>query len=300
MMKAIQVEPRADRVAFAVGVMVATNLTLATADAIIKSTLTDMPLSQFILLRSCITVPMLVLIMKGRFPQVSLRPVTPIWAVLRSALLLISLLLYYAALPRLNLSVAAAAYYTIPLFIALFSGLLIGETVGPKGWGAVALGFVGVLVMLRPDATQMNIYALMPLASAVLYALAMIVTRTKVRGENPFVLALTFNLLAVLLASVASLSSLGSASGLFTGPWIAMDVSLWLLLLLLTGTMTVGSVGTAIAYQSGPPATVSTWDFSYLAFAVLLGVVLFSEQLQVSALLGISLIAAGGIIAVRR
>lgn len=290
----------ADRTGFAVVVMVFTCLTLSVADAIIKVTISNMPLAQFIFLRSCITLPLLVVILKWRFPQTPLLPARPGWATLRSALLLASLLLYYASLPRLDLSMAAAVYYTIPLFITLFAALWIREPVGPKGWVAVAIGFGGVLLMLRPEAGDLNIHALLPLGAAILYAVGMIVTRTKVRSENPFVLALIFNLIAIVLGGMASLAGPGTIQpGLFTGAWITMDAWQWALILLLSGSMLIGSVGSAIAYQSGPPSIVATWDFSYLAFAVLWGVALFSERLDPASAAGIALIAFAGIIAIR-
>lgn len=296
--------PGGDRVGFAVAVMVFTDLTLSIADAIIKVTVSDMPLSQFIFLRSCVTLPLLIAILRTRFPDVALRPLRPGWAILRSALLLTSLLLYYASLPRLDLSMAAAVYYTIPLFITLFAALWIKEPVGPKGWIGVALGFCGVLLMLKPEAGDLNLYALVPLASAILYAVAMVVTRTRARAENPFVLALVFNLIAAALGGGAVLAALvaggGDAPGLFMGPWLPMGAAQWGLIVALSGTMLIGSVGTAIAYQSGPPAIVSTWDFSYLAFAVLWGVALFGERLDPASVLGIGLIALAGIIVIRR
>ena len=84
------------------------------------------------------------------------------------------------------------------------------------------------------------------------------------------------------------------------GTWLGMDAWQWALILLLSGTMLIGSVGTAIAYQSGPPSTVATWDFSYLAFAVLWGIALFSERLDFASMAGIALIALAGIIVIRR
>lgn len=292
-----------DRVGFAVAVMVATDFTLSVADAVIKSTLASMPLSQFIFLRSAVTIPLLVLILRRRFPQVRLVPVHPGWAALRSTMLLASLLLYYASLPRMDLSMAAAVYYTIPLFVTLFSVVFVRERVGPKGWAGVALGFFGVLLMLKPEAGSINLYALMPLCSAILYALAMIVTRTRARSENPFVLALVFNLIALVLGGAGTLISFAGGDpelGIFMGPWFAMDLWYWLLIVFLTGTMLVGSVGTAVAYQSGPSSIVSTWDFSYLAFSVLWGVLIFSEQLDKLSALGIALIATAGLIVVQR
>jgi drug/metabolite transporter (DMT)-like permease len=260
-MTAGRVDADVDRVGFAVAVMVFTCLTLSIADAIIKVTISNMPLSQFIFLRSCVTLPLLIAILKWRSPKTPLLPARPGWATLRSALLLASLLLYYASLPRLDLSMAAAVYYTIPLFITLFAAIWIREPVGPKGWTGVAIGFGGVLLMLKPEAGDLNIHALLPLGSAVLYAAGMIVTRTKVRSENPFALALVFNLIAIVLGGMASLASLtaGDAAqpGLFMGTWLAMDAWRWALILLLSGTMLIGSVGTAVAYQSGPPSPTS-------------------------------------------
>nr|WP_278116293.1 DMT family transporter [Mesorhizobium sp. WSM4875]WIE94728.1 DMT family transporter [Mesorhizobium sp. WSM4875] len=299
-----QTAPKADRIGVAVAAMVFTDLTLSIADAIIKITISDMPLSQFIFLRSCVTLPLLILILKWRLPRVSLRPASPAWAILRSSLLLSSLLIYYASLPRLDFSVAAAVYYTIPLFITLFAAFWIGERVRVQGWVGVALGFAGVLLMLKPQAEDFNINALMPLVSAILYALAMVLTRTKSRGENPLVLALIFNLIAIVLGGGASLATVmtGNEGGqsLLTGGWISMGWTQWALIGFLSMTMLIGSVGTAVAYQLGPSSIISTWDFSYLVFAVLWGVLLFSERLDVVSMLGIVLIATAGIIVIRR
>lgn len=156
----------------------------------------------------------------------------------------------------------------------------------------------------KPQAGDLSIHAMMPLVSAILYALAMVLTRTKSRGENPFILALIFNLIAIVLGGGASLATVmaGSESGqsLLLGDWIPMGWTQWALIGLFSLTMLIGSVGTAIAYQLGPSSIISTWDFSYLAFAVLWGVVLFSERLDAASMLGIVLIALAGIIVIRR
>lgn len=296
--------PKADRVGIAVATMVFTDLTLSMADAMIKVAISDMPLAQFIFLRSCVTLPLLILFLKWRLPQVSLRPARLGWAIMRSGLLLSSLLIYYASLPHLDFSMAAAVYYTIPLFITVFAAFWTREPVGVQPWIGVALGFVGALLMLKPQAGDVGIHAVMPLISAILYAFAMVLTRTKSRGENPFVLALIFNLMAIGLGGGASLATVvaGVEGGqnLVGGEWIQMGWAQWAMIGILSMAMLIGSVGTAIAYQLGPSSIISTWDFSYLAFAVLWGVVLFSERLDAVSMLGIVLIALAGIIVTRR
>ena len=112
---------------------------------------------------------------------------------------------YYTALPHVDLSVAAAVYYTLPLFITLFAAVFIGERVGVRGWIAVFLGFCGVLLILRPRADDFNGYALLPLTSAVLYAFAMILTRTKCKNESPLVLSFGLNVSMIGVGVVATL-----------------------------------------------------------------------------------------------
>lgn len=74
----------------------------------------------------------------------------------------------------------------------------------------------------------------------------------------------------------------------------------WLTKGLLSAAVVIGSVGAAIAYQAGPSSIVSTFDFSYLAFAALWGLLFFGEVPDAITLGGIILIASAGILAVRR
>jgi len=215
---------------------------------------------------------------------------------------------YYTALPHIDFSVAAAVYYTLPLFITLFAGLFIGERVGLRGWVAVIVGFVGVLLIIRPQAENFNAYALLPLASAVLYAFAMILTRSKLRNESPLVLSFALNVTFIGVGLIATLFIRWSEPSVdvaadyrfLMGEWIALGAQEWLAMGLLSAAMIIGSVGAAIAYQAGPSSTVSTFDFSYLAFAALWGLLFFGEVPDAITAAGIILIASGGIIAVRR
>jgi drug/metabolite transporter (DMT)-like permease len=215
---------------------------------------------------------------------------------------------YYASLPHLELGVAAAAYNTLPIFITLFAALFIGDKIGPIGWGAIFLGFAGVLLILRPEASGFNAYALLPLAAAVLYALAMILTRTKCRGEHPLVLALSLNVTFAIVGLLATLAiaatggpaEAGASNSFLVGEWSSMGQKEWLSMALLAVAALFGSVGAAIAYQIAPPATVATFDFSYLGFSALWGMLFFAEILDAVTIVGIVMIVVAGVLAVRR
>jgi drug/metabolite transporter (DMT)-like permease len=300
--------PSRDNIKLAIGAILATSCALALGDAIIKQISTGFPLWQIFVLRSLIAIPVLIGIAKARRKRLSLLPAAPGWTALRSLMLAVMWVAYYAALPHMPLSAAAAVYYTLPLFITVFAALFIGERVGATGWVAVSLGFAGVLLILKPQGVDFNLYALLPLLSAVLYAFAMILTRTKCRDENPLVLSLSLNvafivigaLAMTLIAEIQPSTSNIEANPFLLGQWTTMSLPEWLTMGLLATATIIGSIGAAIAYQSGPSSVVSTYDFAYLAFAALWGFVFFAEVPDVISTTGIVLIAAAGILAVRR
>ena len=122
--------PGGDRIAVAVCAILLAVLGLSLGDAVIKSLSAGFPLWQLYVLRSLLALPLLLVAARLRRAR---RPVSPGWVTLRSLLLCTMWIAYYAALPHLPLSAAAAAYYTSPLFITLFAGLFAGERVGWLG-----------------------------------------------------------------------------------------------------------------------------------------------------------------------
>ncbi len=297
-----------DNIKRAVVCIVAAVLALSLGDALIKASSASFPLWQIFVVRSLLCLPVLLGVLWLKYPGVSLVPAALGWTILRSVMLMSMWVAYYAALPNVELSIAAAVYYTLPLFITLLSAVFTGDPVGKAGWLAIMLGFAGVLLILKPNTEDFNAYALLPLISAVLYACAMVLTRTKGREENPFVLSLALNVtfvLAGLFAAAALLfwrpdETAVTANSFLLGGWTPLGTRQWLAMLVLAAAVLLGSVLSAIAYQSGPSALVSTFDFSYLAFAAFWGVVFFAEVPDGLSGLGIGMIASAGLLAVRK
>ncbi len=293
-----------DNVPLAIAVILLTVLALSLGDAIIKSLSAGFVLWQIFVLRSLIVVPVLLILIKTRYDEVSFVPKTYGWTAVRSLMLAFMWVTYYAALPHLQLSIAAAAYYTLPIFITLFSAVFVGEPVKATGWLAVVLGFAGTLLILMPDTDAFNLYALLPLVSAMLYALAMILTRTKCRDEHPLILSGALNVTFILAGLVATLSGplwLDQTvnSTFLSSQWTGMGRTEWIAIVILAAAILIGSVGAAIAYQSGPSSIIATFDFAYVGFAVIWGVIFFREVPDLSSIAGIVMIVVAGIIAVR-
>lgn len=299
---------RQENVTLGVIVIVLTVFAMSVADAIVKYVSADFPLWQIYVVRSIVVIPMLVAIaLFGRQP-VRLGPTARGWTLLRSMLLAFMYIGIYAAVPVLSLSVIAAALYTGPLFIALFSAVMIGEPVGLRRWAAIVIGFAGVLVILRPAAEGFSYLALIPIAAAILYALAAVITRAKCQDEPPMVLAfaLNFSLLAVGIVATAAIAlwhPTEAESGIYPfllGYWIAMGPREWGIIAALAVLMVAISTGLAKAYQSAAPAVIATFDYSYMLFAAFWSFAVFAQTPDMMTILGMLMIAGAGFLVMQR
>ena len=141
------IEARPQRTALGISIILASVLTMAFADAVVKLVSAEMTVWQVFAARAFVAIPILIALLLAS--GAGLKPRDPAWAFFRSGLLVCAWLAYYASLPVLSLSVAAVAVYTGPIIIALLSAALIGEPVSARQWGGVLLGFLGVLLTRR-------------------------------------------------------------------------------------------------------------------------------------------------------
>lgn len=292
---------KTDNQILAIWVIIGTVFILSLGDALIKNVQSDLVLWQIFVIRSWIALIVLVTILGVKFRHVSLWPKNLFWTIIRSLLMGIMWIAYYAALPQIPLSIAASTYYTAPIFITLFSAFFLGDRVNIWGWMAVVIGFCGVVLILQPSAEAFNLYALLPIISAILYALSMIITRAKCRDEHPLILSAGLNLAFIFFGFLATFglgffASTDAFSTFLSPQWGDMDRATWMLLVALAAFILIGSIGAAIAYQNGKPSVVGIFDFSYVGFAVLWGFLIFNETPEPTGLIGMIMIVAAGML----
>ncbi len=288
--------------------IVATTFTMAFGDALVKSISADFTVWQIYVLRSFVAIPLTIGLLLFRGGPASIRPRSIGSTALRSMLLMLMWIAFYAALPILSLPVVAAAYYTGPLFTTLLSALLIGEPVGPRRWTAILIGFIGVVVILRPGTDAFSFVTLLPIASALCYALAAIITRTRCIDEKPLVLSLALNISFLAVGAIATGAIVmwnptepqATAHPFLLGHWTTMGGREWAIITLLAILIVAVSSGVAKAYQSGPPAIIATFDYTYLIFAAFWSLVMFADVPDIATAAGMLLIAAAGIVSVAR
>ncbi|MBL8908990.1 MAG: DMT family transporter [Rhizobiales bacterium] len=291
---------RADRTAQGVGIILASVVTMAFADAVVKLVSADLTIWQIFAARSSTAVILLGVLLRAL--GIALMPRRLGWVLFRSVLLVLAWITFYTSLPVIPLSAAAAAAYTGPIMIALMSAALLREPVTPMQWAGVLLGFLGVAAIVRPGTDAFSWFTILPLLCAAFYALAMVLTRSKCRDEAPLALGLALHVCFVATGLVATgmLAVLGlagetkSAFPFLLGDWAPMGLKEWGVMALLGVLSAAYFAGVARAYQIAPPQIIATFDYAYLVSAAVWGYVFFAETPGPLTIVGMILISLAG------
>lgn len=269
---------------------------MALADAIFKHASADMSLWQIWVMRSAMVLPVMFIMARGRVWHPAAGAIA-----LRSLALIGMYLAMYPALPFIDMSLAGAAFYTAPLFIAGLSALVLGNRITRGHWLAILTGFVGLLVIVRPFAASFTPVVFLPVTAAAFYACAAILTRARCHQVAPVVLGFWLNVAFLLTGGLAlAWLSLGLPRPAVDFPfllatWRPLLPEDWRNIALLAVLILGVAIGVAKAYQSPQPEVIATFDYCYMIFAIFWGYVFFREVPDLWTLVGMSLIAAGGL-----
>lgn len=278
-------------------------LAFALQDMVVKLVAEEVSLWQLQTVRSATVVVLLVAVMALAGQTARLRPGRPFWPLVRAGFMAGAYLLFYASLPMLTLSQAAAAFYVGPLFITVLAALLLGEPIGPRRVAAVCLGFLGVLLIVRPWGMEWQPWALMPLGAAFCYAMGIVITRWRCYDRPGLALTLVHNLLymtigLVGLALVPLLPLPAAARAempfLLSG-WLPFGLVALALMLSTAGCHLVGMLSSIRAYQSEQASRLAPFEYSYLAVIPLFDIAVWGVVPEPLTLAGMGLIAGGGV-----
>lgn len=214
-----------------------------------------------------------------------LRTRRPLGHLARSAVGLAGMFCGFTAASLLPLTEATALQFAAPLFMTALSALILKEHVGRHRWAAVAVGFVGVLIMIRPDPASMaQLGALFGIAGALGAAGAMIAVREIGKTEPGPTIVFYFTLA-------------GTLAGLASAPfgWVMPDA---LTLAVLIGVGLLGGVGQLLLTQAlkvAPVAAVAPFDYTQLIWASLLGFLVWGELPRPVTLAGAVIVAGSGV-----
>lgn len=282
-------ESRPSRVSRGILTICAGVALLVLNDAIAKLLTANYDPIQIIFLRNLIAAPLiafLALLFHGHRGLITRHLLLHTW---RGILMVLSAYLYFTSLRFLPLAEATALIFAAPIFITALSVPLLGEAVGWRRWGAVILGFAGVLIVVQPGGATFQAASLLPLASAFVYALLMISARWIHARESLWTMMFFVVLFPLVYAAPFALLV-----------WVPVQAEdLWLFVVIaICGSFGITLIGQA--FRMAPAAVVAPFDYTALLWATALGWLIWSETPLLSTILGALVIMASGIIIVLR
>lgn len=254
-----------------------------------------MPVFEIIFFRNAFAfVPLGLWIWRTTGPAV-LRTQRPLGHLTRSAIGLTGMVCGFSAVQHLALTEATAFNFASPLFMTALSALILREPVGAHRWGAVVVGFIGVLIMVRPSPAMLGpghlslLGVSLALGGALCSAGAMVAVRQIAGTEKGATIVFYFTAAGTLMGLLGSLVH-----------WVAPD-AMTLGLLILGGL--IGGVGQLFlteAIRVAPVGVVAPFDYTQLVWATGLGFLVWGELPHAATLAGALIVAASGVYIIHR
>jgi drug/metabolite transporter (DMT)-like permease len=202
----------------------------------------------------------------------------------RGVLLAVEICVMVAAFTLLGLVESLAVFACYPLLVALLSGPILGERVGPWRLSAIGLGLLGVLIILEPGAEVFSPLALVPLCSAALFAIYSLLTRYAARQD----------------AAMTSFFWTGAAGAVFMTPiglwfWEAMTGPDWAWMTVLCMTGALGHYLLIRVYELAEASAVQPFAYFQLVFGSAIGLLVFAETIRANVAIGAAITIAAGL-----
>jgi drug/metabolite transporter (DMT)-like permease len=253
-------------------------------DAASKYLSTRYPTPQIIWLRYVFTIPLALLVLGPRGTRRALRSGGPWLQILPSLLLVIEIGLVVWCFGRLPLADVHSVLALTPLAVTALAVPLLGESVGPRRWAAVGVGFLGIRIIIRPGLGVIQPASVVALVSVVLYALYQVLTRMVGRVDA----AETSLLWQLAVGSVA-------LSVVVPFAWRPPALEHWPLFVVVAALGGVGHYAMIKALQLAPAAVVQPFSYTLLLWAVVIGYFGFGDVPDVWKLVGAGVIVAAGL-----
>ena len=214
------------------------------------------------------------------------RPGTHLW---RAAMGMLAMVCWFYSIALLPLAEAVALNFTVPLFATAGAALFLGEIVRARRWAATLVGFLGIIVILRPGFAALSPAMALPVLAAVFMAMATLVVKSLSRTDSPAAIVFYMNLILTPLSLVPAL---------FVWRWPSWSA---LALLVLIGLLAALShMALTRAYTKADASAVMPFDYARLPFVAGLAFLLFGQVPDLWTWIGAAIIAGSAIYIARR
>ncbi|MFI0846279.1 DMT family transporter [Mesorhizobium sp. IMUNJ 23232] len=255
-------------------------------DALVKLSSTEMNMGQVMLVRGFFASVLIAALAwhKGVLhkPRLLLHPMV----ILRSACELGATIFFLIALAHLPIGNVSAILQALPLVVTMGAALFLAEPVGWRRWLSIGVGFVGVLIIIRPGFEGFSIYSVAVLVSVLCGAIRDFSTRA-VPKEVPTLLVSVMTAVIVTLAGAVLVHPLGG--------WTPMAMWETGALAVAAGLLLVGYQFIIMAMRTGDISFIAPFRYTALLWAILLGYLVFGDVPDLPMILGSAIIVASGL-----
>ncbi len=280
-----------DRPGLGIGLMLATTLVFAFQDAMTKTLSTEFSAAQILMVRFWVVLVYALIFMRirGRPLRRCFESKRPWLQITRSLLLIVEIGVFILALRTLSLAEAHSLMATFPLMVTALSVPLLGEQVGLRRWAAVGIGFLGVLIILRPGMGVIDAGAIYGLAAAALFALYNVLTRLASRTDSSDT---AFFYLAVTGFVVCT------AVGPFF--WQPLALNDWLMMGAIGLTSSISHMMLILALQYAAASVLQPFNYMLLVWATLIGYLWFGDFPDTWTIAGALVVVGSGLYTIYR
>lgn len=243
------------------------------------------PASSLVWIRYVLQTVVMAAIFLPRMGMRLVRTTSPGVQFVRGLMLVLSSVVFVIALNHMQIAEVASIVFLAPIIVALAGGPLLGERVSARTWMALAGGFTGVLLIIRPGGNAFTLWALLPLGCAFFFAGYQILTRKLAGHDDPITTLFYPGLIACLVVPPV-----------FPGAFDIPTVPLHLAMISAIGIL--GAVGHFLlirAHGHAPATLLAPFGYTQLLVVLTLGWLVFDQLPDGIALSGIALIAGSGL-----
>ena len=213
----------------------------------------------------------------------------PFLQVFRGALLALEVIVMITSFTLLGLIESHAIFSIYPLLVAALSGPVLKEFVGWKRWSAIFIGFIGVMIILKPSNNVFSLEAIIPLVAALMFALYSLLTRFAARQDTSMTSFFWTGIIGAVVMSIVG-----------SGYWIALKPVDWAWLGLLCILACLAHYLLIKCYELSEASSLQPFAYLQLLFATIIGLWIFSEKLEVHVVMGAFLVVLSGLFAIWR
>lgn len=270
----------------------AANFLFLINDTMIKLASGEMPLGQILFIRGLFATILLIPI---AYAAGAMRHLGSIWSwglMLRTVAEIFSAILFILALFNMPIGNINAILQVVPLMVTACAALLLGESVGWRRWSAIAVGFIGVVIVIRPGLAGFDAWSLVALASMLFITLRDLATRIMPRG---------IPVLLVALVTAIAVSLTGPVFGVATGETWSFPSSDALLLIAGSAVFLIGGYLFAVDFMRyGDIAVVAPFRYLVVLWAIIVGFIVWGEIPDLPMIIGTGLVIASGLYTLHR